>query len=237
MKTLKSMLAIALFAIASACALEASAQDNEQRVMKRDKSDLEKDLYKKSDKNVRKEAKQLKKEGWKAMDLSIEKQLEKTWEYRWEDGPDGYPKYVSATTQAVGESFTAAQSQAENLAKLRIASNIGSSVTSLVTIAEGNQQLSPSQAASMSRSVENAKVAVAQKLGRLIVPMTLYRQKKNVYEVRVTVMYDLNSAMKVAYSEIYKDLETGVLEGKEQIESVVGVDQMKEQYSKMNFDE
>ena len=78
----------------------------------------EKELKSKSIKKARKEAKQLRKEGYDVAPgaLPMDKQVEMSWIRSIEkDSESGYSKYITANGNAVGESITAAKLQANEI--------------------------------------------------------------------------------------------------------------------------
>lgn len=79
MKTLEILLTLALAVTFNVSPAAAQRNDTRKETAREIKAS-NKDLYRKTDRSVRKEAKKLTKEGWKSMDLPIEKQLERTWE-------------------------------------------------------------------------------------------------------------------------------------------------------------
>lgn len=240
MKTLKTFMAVALVAVASMSVKPAFAQDytkQEKKELARTMKKQQNDLYKKSPKMAKQTAKKWAKEGWMSMSLPIEKQLERTWEREWLTDEEGYPKYVSVTTEATGTNFSAAQMQAENVAKVRIASNIAASVASLADIALANNETTPKLTASISKAVENSKIIVSQKLGKVFAGTSVYRKTRNGYEVRTIVLYDQRQAMKIAHQVIMEELKNESDENKRQLESLLGMDKIQNQYNNMDFDE
>ena len=240
MRTFKTFMAVAMVAVAAMSVEPAFAQDyskKEKKEMARTIKKQQEDLYKKSPKMARKTAKEWEKEGWKSMSLPIEKQLEMTWDKLVLADEEGYPKYVQVDVQAQGTNFSAAQMQAENVAKVRIASNIAASVASLTDVALANNETTPELTTSISKAVENSKVIVAQKLGRVYAATTVYRQNKQGYEVRLLVLYDQRQAMKIAHQVIMDELKNESEENKKQLESMLGMDKLQNQYNQMGFDE
>lgn len=243
MKTFKTFMAVAMVAVASMSVEPAFAQNyykqqkQEQKEQARAMKQQQEDLYKKSPKMARKTAKAWAKDGWMSMNLPIEKQLERTWERECLYDEEGYPKYVSVTTEARGTNFSAAQMQAENVAKIRIASNIAASVASLADIALANNETTPELAASLSKALENTKIIVAQKIGKVFTGTSVYRKDAKGIEVRTIVLYDQRQAMKIAHQVILEELKNESDENRKQLESMLGMDKIQKQYNDMEFDE
>lgn len=240
MRTFKTFMAVAMVAVAAMSVEPAVAQDyskKEKKEMARTIKKQQDDLYKKSPKMARQTAKEWEREGWKSMSLPIEKQLENTWNTLTFKDDEGYPKFVDVTSEARGTNFAAAQMQAENVAKVRIANNIAASVASLVDVALANNETTPELTSSVSKAVENSKIIVSQKLGRVYTGTTVYRQDRKGYEVRVIVLYDQRQAMKIAHQVIMDELKNESEENKRQLESLLGMDKIQSQYNSMDFDE
>lgn len=240
MKTFKTIMAVAICAVAAMSVEPASAQDytpKEKRVLARDMKKQQSAFYKRSPKMVRKTAKEWEKEGWKSMNMPIEKQLQMTWEREVILDEEGYPKYVTVEVQATGTNFTAAQMQAENVAKVRIASNIAASIMSLADIALANNETTPELTASISKAVENTKIIVSQKLGRVYTSTSVYKQTRNTYTVRAIVLYDQRQAMKIAHETVMQELANESEHNKKQLEALLGMDKIQEQYNMTDFDE
>lgn len=243
MKTFRTFMAVALVAVTTMSAENvfaqsyAKKQQQEKKEMARTIKKQQEDLYKKSPKMARKTAKEWEKDGWMSMNLPIEKQLERTWERECLYDEEGYPKYVSVTTEARGTNFSAAQMQAENVAKIRIAGNIAASVASLADIALANNETTPELTASLSKALENTKIIVAQKIGKVFTGTSVYRQDAKGYEVRTIVLYDQRQAMKIAHEVILEELKNESDENKKQLESMLGMDKIQSQYNNMDFDE
>lgn len=193
-----------------------------------------KELYKNSPSLIKKEARKLTKEGWKSMDLPLEKMLQTTWEKQIQSDEDGYPKYIYVTTQATSTSYSAAQMQAQNVAKIRIAGLLSSTVASLADIALNNQEISPQQSVAMTSAIEKAKVLVSGKLGRLMTPLNIYKENHDGFTVRNTVMYDMKQAMRLMIDAVNSNVPEN---DKGKIEAVIGVGAMIDQFEKSNTEE
>ena len=157
-----------------------------------------------SQKDIRKRVKELEKDGWKSMPL--DKQVERTMERRLMTDDEGFDKYIAKTVSAKASSYSAAQMAAENIAKVRIASDIGSSVASLANVALENNEISAAEASTITSVSEKAKVLVSQKLGRILTTMCVYRMAGSEYEVSITVLYDQKKAIEIANEIVRTEL-------------------------------
>lgn len=241
MKTFKTFMAAAMFASAMIIALPSAAQSDltkkEKKEISKDIKASNKDLYKKPEKLVKKEAKKLTKEGWKTMDLPIQKQLERTYERLWQTDDYGYDKYISKTIEVVGQSYSAALRMAENNAKLGIAADMGTLVQSLAQLGVANKELTPEQAVSVSQSVEKVKLIVNEKLGRVITSTTLYKMNRDVYRVRVTVLYSQEAALQAAQAAAQQALKEDMKVNDAEFDALFGYDKLRDQYVKSEWDE
>ena len=234
-------MAAAMFASAMIISLPSAAQSDltkkEKKEISKDIKASNKDLYKKPEKLVKKEAKKLTKEGWKTMDLPIQKQLERTYERLWQTDDYGYDKYISKTIEVVGQSYSAALRMAENNAKLGIAADMGTLVQSLAQLGVANKEISPEQAVSVSQSVEKVKLIVNGKLGRVITSTTLYKMNRDVYRVRVTVLYSQEAALQAAQAAAQQALKEDMKVNDAEFDALFGYDKLRDQYVKSEWDE
>ena len=238
MKNTMRLVAMAILAVSIFMAVPATAQTDKQqkkenKEMQKDQKEIRKAVYQKSEKMALKEAKKLEKEGWKTMGLPIAKQLDETWVKMYDREPNGYPRYIWAQEMATANTFAVAQSQADNVAKLRIASQISSSIAALTDVALANQEISAKEAASITKTVENAKVIVSQKLGRTFKTMEIYQELSNGnYRVRVTMLYDMKAAVAIAREVMLEELKKDSDMNKTQLEKLLGMDKITEQVAK-----
>lgn len=236
MKSIKQLCIIALVAMFSLSTISLTAQNTrvekqEQKQQEKQQKETKAELYTRADKQARKEAKKLEKEGWKTMGLPIDKQLDETWMKIYEKDAGGYPRYVVIQNITTANSYSAAQSQAENVAKLRIAGEISSSIGALTDLALSNKEISAKEAASITQSIENAKVLVSQKLGRVIKVQEIYKTLSNGnYQVRVVLAYDVKTAMTIARQAILDELQKDTDINRQQLEKIMGMDNLLNQY-------
>ena len=169
-----------------------------------------KELNEKATKSARKEAKQLKKEGWKVAPgaLPMEKQLDKSYMMQYQYDADGLPRYIMAEAISIGGNYDAAKMQALELAKQNLAGQIQTEVTSLIENTIANEQMDQGDAASITRSVMASKNLISQSIGRVIPIVETYRVVNgNNREVLVRIAYSLDDAKTAAKKAIKEDLE------------------------------
>ncbi len=168
-----------------------------------------KQLNEKATKQARKEAKNLKKQGWTVAPgaLPVEKQLDRSYLMQYEFDNDGYQTYIMAEGMSVGGSYDAAKMQALELAKQNLAGQIQTEITALVENSVSNEQLTEGEVATVTRSVLASKNMISQSLGRVIPVVELYRPtEKNNKEVLVRLAYNTENAKRAAIKAIEQDL-------------------------------
>lgn len=177
-------------------------------------------------KMISKEVRQLKKEGWKVApgNLSLEMQLKESYNKALEKDANGYDKFISGEAMTSGENYDAALFQASNLAKLDLAGKIETEITELIDNKLANKQLTQKQASSLAESVAASKNLVSQKLGRVIVPVKMYRDLENGnVEVRTVVYYSHDLAMEAAKATIRENLEKKADDLSKQLDNILGL--------------
>lgn len=169
------------------------------------------ELNDKASKAARKEAKQLKKEGWTTAPgaLPLERQLDRSYQMQYEFDDDMYPKYIMGEGMSTGSNYDAAKMQALELAKLNLAGQIQTELTALVENSVDNAQLSAEEAASVTQTVMSGKNLISQSIGRTITVVECYRTKRNKNkEVLLRIAYNgamAKAAAKKAVEEVLKD--------------------------------
>ena len=164
----------------------------------------------KMEKAIKKEAKDLKKQGWIVApgNLPLDMQLKDSYQKQMDKDENGYPKFVTGEAMTTGESYDAALFQATELAKLDLAGKISTEVTELIDTKLANHQLSEKQAASLVESVAASKTLVSQRLGRVLTPVVMHRDLKNGnIEVRTVIYYSHDLAQKAIKQAMREELE------------------------------
>ena len=209
MKKLRTFLALALsVAMMASCASQNLTKDQ-----------------KTAEKSIKKEVKQLKKDGWKVApgNLAMDLQLKEAYSKALEKDDNGYEKFVAGEAMTVGETYDAALFQASNLAKLDLAAKVETEITELIDTKLANNQLSQKQAASLAESVAASKNLVSQKLGRVIVPVKMYRDLDNGnVEVRTMAYYSHDMAMDIMKQSMRENLEQKADDLSKQLDKILG---------------
>lgn len=184
-----------------------------------------KELAAKVDKSTKKEAKQLKKEGWVVSPgaLPLEKMLQRSYEMQMEFDENLFPKYIMANAQSIAENYDAAKTAATSLAITNLAGQIQTEVTALIENTVANKQLAAEQAASISETVMSSKNLISQSIGRTIVVVECYRLLPNKNrEVMVRIAYNGDMAKEAAKKAVREGLEEKGEKLHEQLDKVLG---------------
>ncbi|MBQ9356747.1 MAG: hypothetical protein IJT98_05610 [Prevotella sp.] len=220
---MKILLAAVLMGISGSATAQVTKEQLKERMELRALSKAE--LNEKATKAARKEAKRLEGEGWQAAPgaLPLEKQLDRSYMMQQEFDEDMFPKYLMGEAMSVGKNYDAAKMQAQELAKLSLAGQIQTEVTTLIEQSVANNQLAAEEAESVAKMVAESKSLISQRIGRIIPVVEVYRtlQNKNK-EVRVYVAYNAKMAKAAAKNAIREDLEKQGEELKKKLDEVLG---------------
>lgn len=219
------MVAMALI-MATGCVF---ADAKEQKALNKERKEIAKlskqELKEKATKTARKEAKNLKKQGWVVAPgaLPLDKQLDKSYLMQYEYDENMYPKYIMAEAMSIAENYDAGKNQALELAKQNLAGQIQTEITTLVENTVANEQLSAEQAASITRTVSASKNLISQSIGRVIPVVECYRVKDNKNkEVLVRIAYNSQMAMEAAKKVVKQELEKKGEDLHEQLDKIMG---------------
>lgn len=217
------MVAMALIVACSATMAQDAKELRKEReeIRKMAKSELKA----KVDKNTKKEAKRLTKEGWQVKPgaLPMEKQLERAYLMQYEYDENNFPKYIMGEASSVGENYDAARTAATSLAITNLAGQIQTEVSALIENTVANKQLTADEAASITESVMASKNLISQSIGRTIPVMECFRITKNKNnEVLVRIAYNADMAKAAAKKAIREDLEKKGANLHEQLDKALG---------------
>lgn len=186
---------------------------------------LSKKELKTIEKNAKKEAKALKKEGWKVApgNPSMEMQLAESFKYQMQKDENGYDKFIQGEAMTVGQVYDAALFQADNLSKLNLAGKVETSVIQIIDNKLANKEITKEEATSLATSISASKNLISQRLGQVITPVKLYRDRPNGnVEVRVVVFYSKLMADKVAKAAMRENLEEEANELSKRLDDILG---------------
>lgn len=165
---------------------------------------------KKIEKEAKKQAKVLVKEGWITAPgkLSVEMQQLKSLQMQNAYDEDSNPKFYMGSAQSVGPTYDAAKFQANELAKIEIAGLISEEIAGIVETNVANQQLDPGQAAAITKSVGAYKSFVAAKLTSIISAVDMYKTDKKTGNTtaQIVVFYNKDEAIKAGIQAVREEL-------------------------------
>lgn len=177
------------------------------------------------EKNAKKEAKQLKKDGWRVApgNPTIEMQLIESYKMQAQKDDFGYDKFIQGEAMTVGQIYDAALFQAENLSKMSLAGKMETRVISIIDNKLANNQISQNDATSLAKSVSAGKNLIAQKLGQVITPVKMYKDLPNGnIEVRVITYYSQALAMRAAKEAMRGELEKEASDLAKELDNILG---------------
>ena len=185
----------------------------------------DKELKAKVSRDVKKQAKAFKKQGWQVNvgALSLEKQIEKAQRMQYEYNDDKSPKYFMGEMTAKAQSYAAAKAQALAFAKEDLAGMIATEVTALVENTRANEQISATDAASIAKTVQAGKQLIAQRLTNVIPVVEVYRMDGKLYEVQTRIFYDRNIALQAAKQVVRQELEKDGQKLHKELDEIWGV--------------
>ncbi len=238
----------ALFLLTAFASIDADAQSKKEvrqtrKALLAKRNQYRKLIKDKAVKQARKEAKRLgKEEGWRVFpgDMPLEKSLEKSWAYQYEEkpAPDGMlgPAFIWATGNGVAKTKSAAKMQAIELAKVELAGQLKTHVAALTTSNIANAQLSGVDAETEQLIVQSAKSITSATLTQLKPTIVLWRssipkkeRKKNnkqqlapgTVEVQAMLFYDLYQADIQTRDAIKKELKEKMKDNEDELKKLM----------------
>lgn len=183
------------------------------------------ELNNKASKAARKEAKELKKEGWTTSPgaLPLDKQLDRSYMMQYEYDEDMFPKYIMGEAMSIGENYDAAKIQALELAKQNLAGQIQTEITALIENSVANQQLANEDASSVTQSIMASKNLTSQSIGRTIPLVECYRVKSDKNkEVLVRIAYNSAMAKAAAKRAVQEELKDNSEDLHKKLDEILG---------------
>ena len=177
------------------------------------------------EKNAKKEAKILTKEGWKVApgNPPLEMQLIESYKMQMQKDEYGYNKFIQGEAMTVGQMYDAALFQAQNLSKMDLAGKMETRVIQIIDNKLANKEISQQEATSLATSISAGKNLVAQKLGQVVNPVKTYKNLPNGnVEVRVIVYYSQALAMRAAKEAMRGELEKEANDLAKKLDSILG---------------
>ena len=225
---MKKLMMVAMAVIVAMSASVYAQDAQEIRKQRKEVARLaKKELKEKASKDARKEAKKLEKEGYVIFpgDLPIAKQLDRSYamEYEYVQNAAGsiVPKYLVGRGKATGESYSAAQNAAVQLALQYVAGLAEIDITTITETTLANEETSV--VASIAEVVSASKNIVSKKIGEVQPVVALQKQEgKGLVTVLVRVVYDRNTVLKTYKETIREELKAKGNKLHEQLDEVLG---------------
>lgn len=157
-------------------------------------------------KDANKQAKQLKKEGWRPAPgtLPLEKQLNEVYTrmYMYEGR---FPKYFIGRSSGRSTSAGMARKQALTRARVDVASQMKLEIAALTEETDMNTELSAGEVETVAKMVDTSQTMIQQSLGRTEVVLDIVRTLDGKTESQVAVSYDGNLAKETLLSIFEKE--------------------------------
>ena len=173
--------------------------------------ELKKELRAKVERDCRKDAKQLEKDGWKVMPgkLPIEKQMQNARFAELDtDEETGEQLYFIGTHKALGGNYSAAKQIADTRARGEIAQQVNSAIAQKITSQVASTDLGDHDTELVDELVAGSKTIVSAQLQGVVPVLEIYREGQNgQYEVQVTLKADYAKTMKAVKSALKNELK------------------------------
>jgi len=199
---MKNILKIVVMVIALAVAAPAVNAQSTQK-------ELKKALRQKVDKQSKKDAKALKKQGWKVMPgkLPLEKQIQQARYSELEKDGEGEFVYIIGTDKSVGGNYAAAKQISDNRAKLEIAAAINTIVTSRLKENSATTDFGSGDLETISEVIAATTSSVSAGLQGAETVLEIYRELPNgTTEIMTTCRIPRQRALETARSVYKKEL-------------------------------
>lgn len=196
MKTMIKVFVCSLALLFAGSAVNAQSSDKQ----------LKKDLKAKVEKDCRKTAKKLEKEGWKVMPgkLPLERQIQDSRFAELDKDKNGEKLYFTGTHQSIGGNYSAAKKIADDRARMELAEHISSTLSELIKGKLSNTDYGEKDIEVIDEFVSANKNLVSVALQGVFPVLEIYREKDDKVEVQVMVKTNAADALKLA-KKAYRD--------------------------------
>lgn len=225
---MKKILIIAIMALT--CSATTFAQGKVEEVLKKSQEELVKErkenlklaedaIKSKAMKLAKKQAKELKKQGWKAAagSLTIEQQLTDVY-IKSHLLEKNFPQYIIGRSTASSSSYGVARKQALARARVDIVTQMKAEIAGLTEVTDSNIELSEGEVETVAKMVDTSQTLFQQNLGKTDVILDIYREVDNKTEAMVIVSYD----GKIAKQALLDMFEQDRAEIKQKLQELLG---------------
>lgn len=175
-------------------------------------------------KDAKKEAKELKKDGFEPQPgaLPLERQLENCYMKALDLDEDGFPKYFMGNASTQGTNYDAAKMQAGAVARQDLATQISTQLTQLIDNRLANKQLEDGVVASIAQTTSKSKELISAKLSNTANLLECFRKTSDGrYEVRLRIAYSKERAIKQARAALRAELEKESAEAAKALDEIL----------------
>lgn len=167
---------------------------------------LKKDLKAKVEKDCRKTAKKLEKEGWKVMPgkLPLERQIQDSRYAELDKDKNGEKMYFTGTHKTIGGNYSAAKKIADDRARTELAGHISTTISELIKGKLSSTDYGDKDIEVIDEFVSANKNLVSVALQGVFPVLEIYREKDDKTEVQVMVKTNAAEALKLA-KKAYRD--------------------------------
>lgn len=166
--------------------------------------------FSKVSRDIKKEAKRYKKDGWMNFPgmAPISNQLEASYIKQSELEKDGFPKWIISNGSSVAQTQAAAEMQATEMAKNNLVGLLETQMKSVVESDVSNNQLNSEEAVSITKTIQVSANKVSKKLGMVQPLFKIYRPvgDKNT-EVQILLGYSYELARKQIIEQMKQELQ------------------------------
>lgn len=161
---------------------------------------LKKDLKAKVEKDCRKTAKKLEKEGWKVMPgkLPLERQIQDSRYAELDKDKNGEKMYFTGTHKTIGGNYSAAKKIADDRARTELAGHISATISELIKGKLSSTDYGDKDIEVIDEFVSANKNLVSVALQGVFPVLEIYREKDDKTEVQVMVKTNAAEALKLA---------------------------------------
>lgn len=167
---------------------------------------LKKDLKAKVEKDCRKTAKKLEKEGWKVMPgkLPLERQIQDSRYAELDKDKNGEKMYFTGTHKTIGGNYSAAKKIADDRARTELAGHISATISELIKGKLSSTDYGDKDIEVIDEFVSANKNLISVALQGVFPVLEIYREKDDKTEVQVMVKTNAAEALKLA-KKAYRD--------------------------------
>jgi hypothetical protein len=176
-------------------------------------------------KEAKKEAKKWTKQGYSNLpgNLPLENQFERSMVMQIMLTESGEQRYLAATGSAISGSEGVSQANAMDNTRLILAGLIQAEVSALITSNKGNSGFTAEEMQTVDEFLSSSKTLIQNKIGSIKPVIEMMRRSGDKFEYRYTVMYDTESAKRVAKDLMQEKLETKLGKNEDELNKILGL--------------